>query len=145
MRTRIVLIVFITSVLGWTAGYPPASAAENSATPAPMAAPAPTPTAAPIQPQVDNVYLLNSNGYFLWGDTIHVVLWGTPRGFATFDVAKVTYSVPMTEMSPGRYEGTLCVDETMHDDDTYLVAHLFYGQLHTSYRASVRIDIPGRH
>jgi len=101
---------------------------------------------------ISNMYLMNSTGFFRWGDTMRVIVTGTPGAFAMFDVMKLQHSVAMTEVSPGSYEGTLQIDDTMRIDDTPLVGHLYLitayqaNAVHSVgipavYRASVRVTI----
>jgi hypothetical protein len=87
----------------------------------PAVAPRSVPTTPP--PVVERMYLMNSDGWLNPGDRLHVVLLGTPGGYATFDVGLAAMAV-MTELRPGRYEGTLDIVPGMEASAEVLRGHL---------------------
>lgn len=64
-------------------------------------------------PVVTGMAFLNGKTSFLPGETVRVVLNGTPGGRAWFAISGVTNQIPMTEVASGRYEGSFMVQEGM--------------------------------
>jgi hypothetical protein len=54
---------------------------------------------------VINSFIQDSRGWLRGGDTVHVVLEGTPGGQATFRIPGLAEETPMRETSPGHYQG----------------------------------------
>ncbi|AIE87516.1 stalk domain-containing protein [Fimbriimonas ginsengisoli] len=66
---------------------------------------------APPTPGALDVVSLDSDhtGFLRAGMPVRYVLQGTPGGTATLQIPGVTQEVPMTEVSPGRYEATVAM------------------------------------
>jgi hypothetical protein len=65
--------------------------------------PPPHPDNGPLP--VINSFVQDSRPWLRGGDTIHVLLQGTPGGAAAFRIPGLAEDVPMREVSPGNYQG----------------------------------------
>lgn len=77
------------------------------------------------------------------GDTLNVVLIGIPGGSATFDVLGIRSAIPMTETSPGRYEGSLYVGNDIQWSQGSVVGHLMVNGEQASKSASSVVTFTG--
>jgi hypothetical protein len=75
------------------------------------------------------------------GDTIRVVLEGARGQMATFDVQGIMSGVTMTEVSPGRYVGSLRVPMNASYGDVQIVGHLSNGQISRTMQANRSVAI----
>jgi hypothetical protein len=61
---------------------------------------------------------------FRVGQTLHVIVDGTPGGSATFDLSNVVVDNPMTEVKPGHYEGSYLVEVGTNLVDAPIIVRL---------------------
>lgn len=75
-------------------------------------------------PAIISLNVVNAVSVFAPGTVLHVEMLGTPGALATFDVGGVQHGIPMAEVSPGRYEGSLAIAPGMWVNDARIVGHL---------------------
>jgi hypothetical protein len=80
------------------------------------------------RPTISGMAFLNGKTSFGPGETINVVLNGTPGGRASFTIRGLQANVPMREVARGRYEGSLTVPSNIPTiNNTKLVGQLTIG------------------
>lgn len=114
---------FVSEALGasvdWNAATQTVAITNNSPT-----ASRPEPVAqAPEKLRIDDV-VHSAAGPLTVGDRLHVVMTGGAGGEATFDLMGVQSGIPMREVRPGRYEGTLNIPAGANLQEANVVAHL---------------------
>ncbi len=72
-----------------------------------------------VRPEIDRLSVRAANGQTaVPGQTVIVLMRGTPGGTATFDLHRVQNRIPMTEVQSGRYQGSFVVpnlgERTLH-------------------------------
>jgi hypothetical protein len=75
-------------------------------------APVPVTPVPPIAPVSIQSFATDISHPLKAGDVVHATMTGTPGATATFSIPEVVEDVPMTETSPGQYEGSFTVRET---------------------------------
>ncbi|MGI5845191.1 MAG: stalk domain-containing protein [Candidatus Xenobium sp.] len=75
------------------------------------------------------------------GDTLTVIMTGTPQGQATFDILGVRTGIPMAEESAGRYSGTLTIPTGLQSEAATLLVHLTRAGQETVQEASGTVTI----
>ncbi|MEW6281842.1 MAG: hypothetical protein AB1758_24765, partial [Candidatus Eremiobacterota bacterium] len=78
------------------------------------------------------------------GDVLQVVVAGTAGCTASFDILGVIEEVPLPEVRPGRYQGTLTVTPDMGTQEAALVARLRKGEQEALKEASrpITVELP---
>ena len=108
----------------------------------PLPTPVPTPEETPTPSlTITSLYTLNSGGRYLPGDAMLVVMNGSPGALATFDVVDLGSGIPMDEVSPGRYEGAMLVDDSMQIHAAALTGHLEHHGAQASFTASTTVTL----
>lgn len=100
----------------------------------------PPPTAQ--RPDIDSV-VVSPQRVLRGGDTLRVIMTGDAGGQATFDIVGFRTGIPMSEVSSGRYEGTLNITDDMDVDNAALVVHLTRNNLTATSSASTSISFEG--
>lgn len=93
------------------------------------------------QPVITGMAFLNGKTSFQPGETIRVVLNGTPGGVATFEITGVQSGIPMREVASGRYEGRLRVQNGMQASNAQLMGRLDIGGRVVTYTERGGVDI----
>jgi hypothetical protein len=75
-------------------------------------------------PEIKSIKLMNGRDSFYRGNNVRVVMKGSPGGTATFDIVGLANAIPMAEVKPGRYEGSLLVPADLKIDKADLIGHL---------------------
>ncbi|TAM75525.1 hypothetical protein EPN44_08730 [bacterium] len=73
------------------------------------------------------------------GQTLNVTMVGTPGGTATFDLGPIVRGLPMAEVSPGRYRGSLPIDAGLNLTDISV-----FGELAVNGVAAPRAEAPAQ-
>jgi len=79
------------------------------------------------------------------GDTLTVVIIGTPGGVATFDVLGLSSSIPAPELSPGHYEGHLFVGNEVNWSRGSVLGHLVLNGVETTMQSNHGVTFTGLH
>lgn len=77
------------------------------------------------RPYISSVSVLDNNGHIRVGETVRLVVIGTPRARVQADVSEVRNDLALQEVSPGRYEGSLFVDRRFRGDRVRVTAFLW--------------------
>jgi hypothetical protein len=140
----VVPLRFISEALGanvtWSAASKTVSIASSTTTPPIGTVPPPIPPPVATRPTIDTI-IHNGLTTLRPGDSLNVIMTGTPGGSASFDLMGIVNNVSMREVSPGRYEGNLSISSNMRAASTNLVVHLNKNGLDTLQEASRPVTI----
>lgn len=93
------------------------------------------------RPEIDSIILSQTS--LRLGDTLRVIATGDAGASASFDIMGVRTGVPMTEVSPGRYEGNLTIASGMNASNSTVVVHLTKNGLEDIEQASTTVSFEG--
>lgn len=93
------------------------------------------------RPEIDSIILSQTS--LRLGDTLRVIATGDAGASASFDIMGVRTGVPMTEVSPGRYEGNLTVSSGMNASNSTVVVRLVKNGLEDIEQASTTVSFEG--
>lgn len=93
------------------------------------------------RPEIDSIILSQTS--LRLGDTLRVIATGDAGASASFDIMGVRTGVPMTEVSPGRYEGNLNIASGMNANNSTVVVHLMKNGLEDIEQASTTVSFEG--
>jgi len=94
---------------------------SGGTTPPPSSGTTPPPTAE--RPRIDNI-VMNADSTLEPGDTLTVIMTGTPNGRASFDLLGIASDISMREVSGGRYEGSFTIRRDTRQGRATVVVHL---------------------
>lgn len=93
------------------------------------------------RPEIDSIILSQTS--LRLGDTLRVIATGDAGASASFDIMGTRTGVPMTEVSPGRYEGNLTIASGMNASNSTVVVHLMKNGLEDIEQASTTVSFEG--
>ena len=93
-----------------------------------------------MRPEISQL-IHNARGTLNPGDDLTVTLIGAPDARATFAILGAIQEVGMAEVSPGRYEGRLRINQNLNIDNGTLVGYLRKNGLETAMEADRAITV----
>lgn len=127
---------FVSEALGADVDWQ-AATRTVSITSAPSTGQPPPPVTPPPAGRLNIQNVLHSaTGALQPGDTLQVTMTGDPNGQASFDVPGAFESVPMREVRPGSYQGSVTIPKGLEIEQGRVVAHLVGNGLESQMEAS---------